>query len=186
LAEEPDNPVMLVLRSAASTQLNRRADAIRDLDRVLLSNPDNWNALNNKGHLLRKEGDIAGALQAFDMAISVNPMVAELYLNRSDLLGEDLNQFDLAISDLDYALTELPQLTLQQRAILLQTKALALTAWDKDKDEEAEAVLSELKEIAEGWGIVDVKPLIRHIHGMRQQRLSINRSPTSTRSSKPT
>jgi tetratricopeptide (TPR) repeat protein len=59
----------------------------------------------NNGNIKYKEGDIKGALEEYSIAIRLNPAHSKAYLNRAYIEAVELQEFEIAVSDFDTAIT---------------------------------------------------------------------------------
>lgn len=88
------------------------------LEDVRLSLEDRAATYVNLGILMRRRGNVAGAINAYDRAISLRPELAEAWLNRG-AAHVAMGESRAAIDDLDEALRlglERPELALVNRA----------------------------------------------------------------------
>ncbi|MDG6094127.1 hypothetical protein LOC54_03185 [Acetobacter sp. AN02] len=81
----------LVLRAGAERSLNRLADARRDIDLALARNPEDADALVERGVIRMRSGDIAGARGDWEQVVS----------RMSDEPAADYARQDLALLDAD-------------------------------------------------------------------------------------
>ncbi len=100
-------------------------------ERVLASQPDNWEAHNNLGNLLADRGDFAASAAAYQRALTINPDYADGHNNLGTVLRET--------GDLDGAVA------CYRRALEINTDQagvhfnLGTALFDQDKREDANA-----------------------------------------------
>jgi tetratricopeptide (TPR) repeat protein len=85
LRQHPDNAALLTVRASARMQLQDRAGATADADRVLKLEPTNEDAIALRAGLYRQAGDIAGATTLVSDAVQRLPESAALHQILADL-----------------------------------------------------------------------------------------------------
>lgn len=120
LSLEPDRPTGLLRRAQIHLRRERWDLVRRDLERVLSVAPNDAEAHNMWGALLVEEGDLRGALRAFDTAEALGyEFAVNLLVNRS-IVHERLGDLPRARQDLERART------LDPRAGFLRREAARL------------------------------------------------------------
>ena len=79
-------------------QLNRNDSALVAFDHVITLDPKHVDALNNRGAMKYRRGDLAGAIADFSRILEVNPSYRDGYLNRA-VAYADLKQWDKSVAD---------------------------------------------------------------------------------------
>ncbi|MCG8592489.1 MAG: metallopeptidase family protein [Proteobacteria bacterium] len=107
----------------------RTDEALAWLDEALRVHPGGAEAHNGRGEILWDEGRVEEALHEFERAIAADSKFSASYLNRAELLIEELGEFDLALQQCDELLqgrSELPRPDrgLQAEVLYLKSKAL--------------------------------------------------------------
>jgi tetratricopeptide (TPR) repeat protein len=87
---------------------NRPIDAIEKFDEVLVIDPSDIFALNNRANAYMQLGDIKKALADYDLAISFDGSKGFLYFNRANARAQD-KQLNEAVADYTEALRLNPQ-----------------------------------------------------------------------------
>jgi tetratricopeptide (TPR) repeat protein len=118
LAEGVEEPTVLNLAASAHYNEGRFDHAVHLLTRARSLAPDDPNILNSLGICLKALGQTAGALEAFDDALRIDPRMAPAHFNRGEAF-DDLN--DVAASRSAY----LQAISLEPDYI----EALASLAW---------------------------------------------------------
>ena len=59
--------------------------AIKCYDKALSINPENTNALSNKGAALANSGDLESGMKCFNKALEINPLDVNARINRDKL-----------------------------------------------------------------------------------------------------
>jgi predicted Zn-dependent protease with MMP-like domain/Flp pilus assembly protein TadD len=88
----------------------RTDEALAWLDEALRAHPDGAEAHNGRGEILWDEGKIDEALHEFERAVAADPKFVTAYLNRAELLVEDLSEFERAVALCDELLAGKPDL----------------------------------------------------------------------------
>jgi predicted O-linked N-acetylglucosamine transferase (SPINDLY family) len=91
------------LLAIVQSKLGRRNDALASFDRALLVQPNNAQALNNRGITLKELKRFDEALASYDSALTVRPDFAEALFNRGNTLHE-LKRLDEALVSYDRSL----------------------------------------------------------------------------------
>jgi len=86
----------------------RTDEALAWLDEALLAHPDGAEAHNGRGEILWDEGRIDEALHEFERSLHADPKFVTAYLNRIELLVEDMGEFEQAIALCDELLAGNP------------------------------------------------------------------------------
>lgn len=104
-------------------------EALAWLDEALKAHPAGAEAHNGRGEILWDEGRADEALYEFERAIAADAKFSAAYLNRIELLIEDMGESELALEACDQLLAgtaELPRLDRALQAELYYLKAKAL------------------------------------------------------------
>ena len=121
----PDLNVVDLARGKMFFDSGRLRRAKFSLDRFLTQQPDHYEGLITRAHVLAKIGAHDEAISDFTRALaqsSANPE-PELYLERARVTAEDANRIDEALSGLDEGIKKLgPLVTLQLAAIELELR----------------------------------------------------------------
>ncbi len=128
-----ETPARDCLEAAQSTVVTREDEAVcaRAVADPRLTRTDRTASLVNYGIVLRKRGQSAQALSAYDRAAELSPDLAEIYLNRSAAQAE-LGNDRAALSDINRALELGPQLAHVahfNRALILERRGDAEAAY---------------------------------------------------------
>jgi len=99
--------VALYMFGLLNLQLGNGEEAVRWNDASLKINPNQPEALNNKGLALQNLGRNEEALAAYEQAVKLNPAYAGAWYNRGNAL-QDMKRYDEAISSYRQALTLRP------------------------------------------------------------------------------
>jgi tetratricopeptide (TPR) repeat protein len=91
LVAHPANRDALYIAAVCARYENRPADAVARLNELKSAAPDFGRAFQEEGHLKRQLGDIPGALQAYQRAISYNPALSASWIAQADLLNASGN-----------------------------------------------------------------------------------------------
>jgi len=83
LASSPANASLRYISAVALLRLNRLQESVEQFDRVLLQQPNNVIALNERGSALAQMKRFDDALASFARAISLNPRYAEAHFNEA-------------------------------------------------------------------------------------------------------
>jgi tetratricopeptide (TPR) repeat protein len=126
-ATDPDNPDVLMGFTYLALQEGNLAEAKRQLDKVVVSNPDRVEAWVFKGELHRLQKQYPESLAAYQRALDLQPgnILARLGLAAVFL---DQGEWDRAITELDAVravLPDLPQANYLRAQALFQKKELA-------------------------------------------------------------
>jgi len=96
--------VDLLLKNGLESYLDGKLEeSMAYFDKVLEIEPNNLDALNNKGGLLNTLGDFSEAIVYFDRVLEIEPNHVRALVNKGSTLGS-LGKFDEAIFSLDRAL----------------------------------------------------------------------------------
>jgi tetratricopeptide (TPR) repeat protein len=98
----PQVPEARYYRALALNGLDRKKEALEDVDKVLVDNPGNVNALLLKGNLLVEMDRRPEAILIFTQVMKCDPRNSEACKERGDCLAQE-GQFAEAIADLDRA-----------------------------------------------------------------------------------
>jgi tetratricopeptide (TPR) repeat protein len=79
-------------RATAYFQAGLYGPALDDLQRALILNPNNYNALYGLGVMFMEFGDTRRAAEAFDRVLSINPHHEPAQQARERLVGQGINQ----------------------------------------------------------------------------------------------
>ncbi len=104
----------------ALQSLRRVDEALESYDRALAIEPDNAEALNNRGLLLHELQRFDEALESYNRAVAVSPDFAKVLNNRGNTL-QAIGRLDEAVASYDRALAREPSLT---EALYNRTEAL--------------------------------------------------------------
>jgi predicted Zn-dependent protease with MMP-like domain/Flp pilus assembly protein TadD len=88
----------------------RTDEALAWLDEALRAHPEGAEAHNGRGEILWDEGKVEEALHEFERAIDADPKFITAYLNRAELMVEDLSEFEQAVALCDELLAGRPEL----------------------------------------------------------------------------
>lgn len=107
----------------------RTDEALAWLDEALKAVPNGAEAHNGRGEILWEEGRLEEAAYELELAAIADPKFVVAYLNRAELLIEDMGEFERAIQVCDLLLSgqkELPRLdsTTEAEVYYLKSKAL--------------------------------------------------------------
>ena len=108
-------------------------EALAWLDEALKAHPAGAEAHNGRGEILWDEGRPDEALYEFERAIAADAKFSAAYLNRVELLIEDMGECELALEACDELLAAAPELPRLDRALqaeLYYLKAKALFFMD--------------------------------------------------------
>jgi len=92
-------------------------EAMAWLDEALKENPNGAEAHNQRGQILWDEGKIDEALYEFELATLADPKFATAYLNRAELLIEELGEYEEASRLCDRLLAGSPELPRLDRGL---------------------------------------------------------------------
>lgn len=142
-----EEPAALTNLALAQATLGDREAALASLDRALVVQPDNAEALNNRGNLLQALRRTTDALDSFDRALRIRPNYPEALNNRVTALRQ-LKRFDEALESAEQSLRVRPGdvQTLQNRALALKELGRldeALHAFDQ--------ILAQRPDYAPAW-----------------------------------
>ncbi len=107
----------------------RTEEALAWLDEALRAHPDGAEAHNGRGEILWDEGKIEEALHEFERSQQADPKFVTAYLNRAELLVEDLGEYENAVRLCDELMSgepELPRLDRGTEAEVHYLKAKAV------------------------------------------------------------
>jgi len=90
-------------RGSTYYKRNKYDLAIRDYDKVLLMDPENFGAYYDRGLAYHKKGDYERAIQDYDKVIKLNPDIAMPYYSRGNAF-KDAGKYKLAVGDYDKAI----------------------------------------------------------------------------------
>jgi tetratricopeptide (TPR) repeat protein len=90
-------------RAIVFTKLNLLPQAIADYSAAIAVNPSFYDAYNNRGVLLERQGQDDKALADYNAAIALRPSNVQAYINRG-LVLERTGQIDKALADFDRAI----------------------------------------------------------------------------------
>ncbi|HBZ70014.1 MAG TPA: hypothetical protein DEP35_09880 [Deltaproteobacteria bacterium] len=112
-----------------ATNGGRTDEALAWLDEALKADPNGAEAHNTRGEILWDEDKIEEALYEFDLSIRADSKFIHAYLNRAELLIEELGEYEQAIEQCDALLKGTPELARPDRGIeaeiyYLKSKAL--------------------------------------------------------------
>lgn len=88
-------------------QQGRRQESIKLIDGVIANSPSEARAYLIRGTVLQSSGDTAGALAAYDKAVSLDPTMSDARVARATL-NVNLDRMDAAALDVDYFKRENP------------------------------------------------------------------------------
>jgi predicted Zn-dependent protease with MMP-like domain len=94
----------------------RTEEALAWLEQALIAHPEGAEAHNGRGEILWDEGKIDEALHEFDRSVQADPKFITAYLNRAELVVEDLSEFERAVQLCDELLAGTPGLPRLDRA----------------------------------------------------------------------
>ncbi len=103
----PTNVSILTMLGTLALQKGKLEDAVRIIGESLQIDPNQTNALNNRGNALRDLKRLDEALESFDRAIALNPDFAEAHSNRGNTLL-DHKRLDEALISYDRAIALKP------------------------------------------------------------------------------
>ena len=103
----PKNTSLLTMLGTIALQRGRLDDAVRIIGESLQIDPNQINALNNRGNALRDLKRLDEALASYDRAITLKPDFAEAHSNRGNAL-RDLKRLDEALASYDRAIALKP------------------------------------------------------------------------------
>ncbi len=98
-----DDVDLLLKNGLESYRDGKLEESMAYFDKVLKIEPNNLDALNNKGGLLNTQGDFYEALVYFDRVLEIEPNYVRALVNKGSTLGS-LGKFDEAIFSLERAL----------------------------------------------------------------------------------
>ena len=107
----------------------RTDEALAWLDEALKARPNGAEAHNGRGEILWDDGCAEEALHQFELAMEADPKFVTAYLNRAELLIEEMGEFERAIQQCDRLLSsagEAPRLDrpIEAEVYYLKSKAL--------------------------------------------------------------
>jgi predicted Zn-dependent protease with MMP-like domain len=106
----------------------RTDEALAWLDEALAAHPEGAEAHNGRGEILWDEGRIDEALHEFERSLEADSKFITAYLNRAELLVEDLGEFEQAVALCDELLSgndHMPRLDRTSEAEIHYLKAKA-------------------------------------------------------------
>ena len=103
LRQYQNSDVLHNIRGAAYSEMNQVNESIDSFQRALNSSPDNADALNNMGKVLRIKGALDLALHQLQKAVEIRPGFAKAYNNIGNI-HEEKRDFDKAIVNYKKAL----------------------------------------------------------------------------------
>jgi len=104
----PTNVSLLTMLGTIALQRGRLEDAVRIIGKSLQIDPNQTDALNNRGNALRDLKRLDEALVSYDRAIALKPDYAYAHSNRGNIL-KDLKRLDEALISYDRAITLNPK-----------------------------------------------------------------------------
>ncbi|HIA54235.1 MAG TPA: tetratricopeptide repeat protein [Candidatus Melainabacteria bacterium] len=107
LISDPDTPTEFIFTEDNEDLKVARLKSLGDLEETLKSQPKNFQALMQKGKLLRELHNDAGAIQLYTKAIEINPNSSRGYKQRA-LTYLSTKQYKNAAADLDRAVALAP------------------------------------------------------------------------------
>lgn len=105
LALSPEDINSLTDRAIAYTRLNLHDEAIRDMNQAVEIDPSSTISHTNLGVILRRAGRPSDAIDEYNLAIQLGAAEAVTAYGNRALAYKDLGEFDLALTDLDKAIS---------------------------------------------------------------------------------